>query len=420
MTVEKTNVGSVFASQLVAEAERVTVKRPLARPRLEGLTTLRFFAAFHVILFHLNVEGILTGGPWWYQNFASIGYVGVNFFFVLSGFILVYTYAASDLDPRRFWQARFARIYPAYLLSLAITAPFFFITAKSLNLSFFRWSEQHLALSSILTLLLLQSWFPQGALAWNPVCWSLSVEAFFYSLFPSLLKRTKPLSRRRLLFWIAGTWLISLGASVAYMVIHPDGAAKVNSTETTLFWKNVLSFNPLVRLPEFVVGMFACRLFLARTGSRRLGSICILSGVAGVALVTIFANQVPNPVISTGLLSPAFAAIIYGVALQPRWTRILALPPLVYLGEASYSLYLLHSYVMSTVLGAIPHWPLAVRVVLCVGAAIAASLISFKVIEQPARRFLRPKMASGVLGQGFGIQAGAALGPEENKPEIGG
>ena len=93
------------------------------RPRLHALTTLRFFAALHVVLFHMRVIGILPGGPWWYQNFASIGFVGVNFFFVLSGFILVYTYDGPSLNVRRFWWARFARIYPAYILSLIVAAP---------------------------------------------------------------------------------------------------------------------------------------------------------------------------------------------------------------------------------------------------------------------------------------------------------
>lgn len=390
VAAETPNPRSSSALQSATEAGSITRNQSADRPRLEGLTTLRFFAAFHVLLFHLYVEGVLAVGPRWYRNFASIGYVGVNFFFVLSGFILVYTYAASDLKPRRFWQARFARVYPAYLFSLAVTGPFFFLTARHLNLPFFAWSMQHLLLASVLALTLLQSWFPQAALTWNPVCWSLSVEAFFYALFPFLLKRTKPFSRRRLPFWIAGVWFVSLAISAAYIVIHPDGAANINSTETTLFWKNVLSFNPLVRLPEFLVGMLTGRLFLSGGGSRRLGSVCILGGVIGFALVTIFANKIPNPVISTGLLSPAFAAIIYGVALRPRWTGFLAIPPLVYLGEASYSLYLLHSWVMSTVLEAVAGFPLAVRVVLCVAAAIAASLLTYKFIEQPARRFLRP------------------------------
>src|SRR5215470_10639156 len=139
------------------------------RPRLNALTTLRFFAALHVVLFHMRVVGILPGGPWWHQNFASIGYVGVNFFFVLSAFSV-----------RKFWLARFARIYPAYVLSLIVAAPFFFFAVRHLDLPFFAWSKQHLLAACLLTIVLLQSWIPQAALTWNSVCWSLSVEAFFY------------------------------------------------------------------------------------------------------------------------------------------------------------------------------------------------------------------------------------------------
>ena len=107
------------------------------RPRLHALTTLRFFAALHVVLFHMRVIGILPGGPWWFHNFASIGFVGVNFFFVLSGFILVYTYDGPDLNVRKFWWARFARIYPAYILSLVVAAPFFFFAVRHLDLPIF-------------------------------------------------------------------------------------------------------------------------------------------------------------------------------------------------------------------------------------------------------------------------------------------
>jgi peptidoglycan/LPS O-acetylase OafA/YrhL len=378
--------------QSVLDAKR-GVPSHRGRPRLEALTTLRFFAALDVILFHLKVEGILTGGPWWYQNFAGIGYIGVNFFFVLSGFILVYTYGANDLEPHRFWQARFARIYPAYVFSLAVTAPFFFFAVRHLDLPFFAWSGRHFAWALVLTLALLQAWIPQGALSWNPVGWSLSVEAFFYAVFPFLLRWVKARSRRKLLFWIGGFSLISLSFSVAYIVAHPDGAAKVNSREITLFWKNLLSFSPLVRLPEFVVGMLTGRLFLTRRVDRKLGSICALGGAGGILLITILAARIPNPLISAGFLSPAFAAIIFGVAQQPRWTRLLALPLLTLLGEASYSLYLLHSFVMTSVYDDTAYLSHGVRVAVCVAAAIAASLVSYKLIEEPARRFLRPRKA---------------------------
>jgi len=81
------------------------------RPRLPALTSLRFFAALHVVFFHLLALKILwsTG---WLKQISSIGYVGVSFFFVLSGFILVYTYAGRESTAIEFWRARFARIYP--------------------------------------------------------------------------------------------------------------------------------------------------------------------------------------------------------------------------------------------------------------------------------------------------------------------
>jgi len=367
------------------------------RPRLDGLTSLRFLAACHVILFHLKVQGILSGGPWWYQNFAGIGYIGVNFFFVLSGFILVYTYASTDLDSKLFWRARFARIYPAYILALAVTAPGFIFALQHLKLTFYVWSQRHFALAVTSTLLLFQAWIPQGALTWNPVCWSLSVEAFFYSLFPFLLRRTRASSRRRLLFGIIFLSLISLAISVAYLSFHPDGVDKINSSDVTLFWKNLLSFNPIVRLPEFVVGMLAGRLFLSRKIKDWLGSIFIFCGATVIVLITAVATEIPNPLISAGFLSPAFAAIIFGVALQPAWSRFLALRPFVLLGEASYSLYLLHSFVIEHAFGVTSSLPHGIRVLICLVAAVGASLIAYTLIEEPARRLLRPKAGLTVV-----------------------
>jgi len=364
------------------------------RPRLNALTTLRFFAALHVVLFHMRVVGILPGGPWWYQNFASIGYVGVNFFFVLSGFILIYTYEGSAFSARKFWWARFARIYPAYVLSLIVAAPFFFFAVRHLDLPFFAWSKQHLLAACLLTIVLLQSWIPQAALTWNSVCWSLSVEAFFYLLFPLLLLGSAKFSKAKLAVCFGASCLLSLVFSVSYLYFHPDGLDKINSGETTLFWKNILSFNPIVRLPEFAAGVFAGRLFLAGAGKKSLATPLIFGGLLAFVAVVAIAPQIPNPLLSAGFLSLIFATIICGAALQPDWASFLGNRLLVLLGDASYSLYLLHSLIITRVYDLLPGLLRPARVALSLTAAIAASILAYRLVEEPARRFLRANQSS--------------------------
>ena len=208
-----------------------------SRPRLPAVTSLRFFAAFHVALFHMNEMGVLTG-PAWLKAFAGIGYVGVSFFFVLSGFILVYTYAGREISLRNYFQSRFARIYPAYLFSLVLTFPFFYFGALKMQVPFFAFASQHFVLSSVLVLLLLQSWIPAAALAWNPVAWSLSVEAFFYLVFPFALPKYAKLSRTALWALIPACWLAGLAVSAGYLMLRPAGMPYVNSND----WSSSVQF----------------------------------------------------------------------------------------------------------------------------------------------------------------------------------
>src|SRR6476661_1182191 len=96
-----------------------------ARALLPALTGVRFFAAFYVVLFHFTLW-YFAAAPQWVRNIVSSGYVGVDLFFVLSGFVLTYTYlvpGASHVPRREFWVARIARIYPMYLVALALALP---------------------------------------------------------------------------------------------------------------------------------------------------------------------------------------------------------------------------------------------------------------------------------------------------------
>ena len=367
------------------------------RPRLPALTSLRFFAALHVVFFHFLAFKIVSSEGWLGQ-ISSIGYVGVSFFFVLSGFILVYTYAGRDTQARDFWRARFARIYPAFAFSLLLTGPFFFFATLMLNVPFFAWFSTHLKLVVLLVPFLLQAWVPLAALAWNSVAWSLSDEAFFYLLFPFLKKRFLRISLPGLSGLALACWAVSLAMSWTYVLRNPDHLQDIDADVLNAFWLNAVKFHPFARLPEFLLGMACGAMFVKfrRTagprGDGKLALSLVLAGLAIAATVAHFSARIPYAVLHTSLLAPAFAAIIFGFALQPRWGALLNWKPLVFLGDASYSLYLLHSFFLGpfffTQTGLSRHRGMGWYFLYFV-LALGISGLVYRFIEEPSRRKLR-------------------------------
>ncbi len=357
------------------------------RPELPVLTSLRFFAALWVVLFHIREIGLWTGGPAPYVATIQLGYLGVSFFFVLSGFILVYVYSGRAVSKRRFWQARFARVYPAYLFSLLVTLPL----ALSFMLPLMR--RAHVAPAFVFTVfpLLLEAWFPRSLYFWNPVAWSLSVEAFFYLVFPFAIGRLTRLSRRGLLLWTAAAWLASLAITGGYLLLRPDGVAHTSSADNQLFWLSAVKFNPLARLPEFLLGMATGALFLRTPPGVR--NRPTLAGLGLLLAAIALQRWLPYPMLHTGLLGPAFALLLFGLATGPAWSRPLASRPLLLLGEASYSLYLLHTIPIAILafpmhLAGSPHALGIVAVYLVV--MLLVSVAVYTGIENPLRRLLRP------------------------------
>jgi peptidoglycan/LPS O-acetylase OafA/YrhL len=362
---------------------------------LPALTSLRFFAALHVLLFHMYSMNIIVGKGF-YTSLASVGYVGVAFFFVLSGFILVYTYAGRETTPQRFWQARFARIYPAYVFSLVITLPFFLYICtalKDLDIPMFAFQQRHMFPAMGLVVGLLQSWVPMAALSWNAPAWSLSVEAFFYVLFPFLLAPFLAQKSKRLVWTFLTCWVISCAICFSYVLRKPDGLASVSDATLGAFWLNVVKFFPLVRLPEFLMGMAMGVIFLREPVRRERATVIILAGVAALVAIIAMSPRIPYPILHDGLLAPAYAAVIYGAALNPKWLSVLESKFFILLGESSYSFYLLHSFLVSVYF--MPQGKLRETGIL--GTAIGfllpivVSILVFKFIETPARRWLRPK-----------------------------
>ena len=142
---------------------------------LPSLTALRFFAAALVALFHGSMSVTGSGA----DGIVRFGYVGVTFFFVLSGFVLTWTWK-PDASPRQFYLRRFARVYPAHLLTALIALSLGLLGVISVDAS---------PVSVPLNLSLLQSWVPDYAVTYslNGPSWSLSDEIFFYAVFPLLV-----------------------------------------------------------------------------------------------------------------------------------------------------------------------------------------------------------------------------------------
>jgi peptidoglycan/LPS O-acetylase OafA/YrhL len=308
------------------------------RPHLRALTSLRFLAALLVVGFHVGAD-LWSQAPRWIANFFSNGYEAVSFFFVLSGFVLTYAYGQASLSkaspnsPRSFWKARIARIYPAYVLALVIAFPaFFYSWTVSKMIS---WTDFVSGLVLVPTLC--QSWWPPSAMAWNMPAWSLSVEAFFYLVFPVLIRLFAVFKPMRLL------------ALTLFAVILSSSFRSWMATSADISWgyrthRHFIDYFPLWFLPHFVFGMALSKCFMV--GHPLILNISKLIGLIAVLLIVfIFCarSNLPTWMVSDAVLVPLFGVVIFRAAHATGSVgSILSWNPLVQLGESSYALYILH------------------------------------------------------------------------------
>ncbi len=175
-----------------------------------ALNGLRFLAALAVVIFHYAPRVAAYGRvPEVLKNLIDEGPAAVGFFFILSGFVLAHRHLYGEARIRNraaFYWARFARLYPAYLLAFLLFLPIAadrYVLHPSPAIS----GRHTFLLSGILSCLMLQSWTPL-AQAWNGPSWSLSVEVFLYFMFPLIGVRLVTLSRRGMAGMLLVSWLI--------------------------------------------------------------------------------------------------------------------------------------------------------------------------------------------------------------------
>lgn len=346
---------------------------------LNGLTSIRFFAALHVALYHM----VRPFSRWGFlAAFMAAGYSGVSFFLFLSGFILTYSHAAEYEAGRRnlkkFFVARFARIYPVYLITM--------VFAGIVNADQFR-SPVH-SIAFVADLLLVQSWSMRMVNFFNGGAWTLSCEAFFYLVFPFVLIAIRPRNRIAAFVWPAAFFALSMAAPFVCGLIYPGPTWSEPMTPVTgeglVF---VISRLPILALPEFLAGMSVGWLFLRFKPSINTSSTLAITGGLLLVVALLFADRLPYLALHNGLLIPLYAMVIIGLS-QPNWmTNLLSGSVLILLGEASYAFYLVHAIfnVFERQLG----FGSSIReAVISLPIVIGISILMHLYIERPARRYI--------------------------------
>lgn len=336
--------------------------RPLAptRPRdLPSLTSLRAFAALGVFGYHLTHwhVAVLPG--------MALGYAGVAFFFVLSGFVLTWGYSGT-VSATRFYGRRFARIYPSFLATWLIV---FLLPITD---------EPIRALHAAVNLTLLQAWIPSTSwtFAMNGVCWTLSCEMAFYAAFPWLLRWAVRQPLRRL--WQLAAAAFAAEAAVVLLLpqlVHGPLAVQL------------VTFLPLVRFPEFALGVAAA---LSLRAGWRLPSVrWLLPLLLACAVGVLLWPTQPNMNI---WLTPFFVVLLWFAAHRDTssGSGVLGNRGLVYAGKVSFAFYLVHELVIINLrhfLGG--GW--ATSAAALVTASVAAVALHH-LVELPAHRALVSRM----------------------------
>ena len=297
--------------------------------QLKSIQVLRALAALAVMVAHINgIEARHSGEPALLPAGLIAGVSGVDLFFVISGFIMVWVAGDAPATPTsalKFLFARTTRIYPLWWLFAAAMAGYFLLTYGV------PWDAGMLASRSVSgEAHLLKSFFliPQNALPVLPLGWTLIHEMYFYVVFAFLLLLPKPFRIAGLILWAA---IIALS-----MVFQWSGFFAVSFTTLALY--------PMTM--EFLMG--AAIGWVIKSGWTRGAWPAFGLGLVwlGVAITRVdFSSVTPDlPTLRTLAFGPAFALIIYGlVCLEQRHDFGRLFPNLlVEIGDWSYSLYLGH------------------------------------------------------------------------------
>jgi peptidoglycan/LPS O-acetylase OafA/YrhL len=386
---------------------------------IPSLTGVRLVAALSVVVGHAFMFLVLPSQPNAILNMISnLSGFGMTLFFVLSGFVIHMNYAATISTReglRNFAVARLARLYPLYVVLLLI------------DLAFHCSRERLIAIPFYLTLT--QTWFYlpiDGAALVSQfgvtpqVSWSISTEWFFYFAFPLLAAGVIVLGGRARKIALAISLLCAAGLTMSFvlnferpalMTFGQDRYGPIGASSLDSFYRWLAYFSPYVRVFEFALGCLMSALVSALKGPSKseqaFGFAFTGIAIAGIVALqwTMFADRATTWLIQGSHMNFGFApltALLIFCCARYRNPIVGALSSraAVLLGEASYSIYLVHLVIIFKIrdrffdvtdLHGVMTAPF--RIFIAMSLTLVISFVLWRFVEMPARRFVRSRFS---------------------------
>jgi len=334
------------------------------------LTAIRGVAAWWVVLFHFRAFLFPYLGPLFYLAISK-GYLAVDLFFSLSGFVLLLNYDEAKLtvrNVRTYYIKRVARIYPLHVFMLfAYVLLIGVVLLLHHGIPADRFSLEEFGLN----LLLLQDWVSFAALSWNTPAWSISAELAAYFIFPFIVPAVNRLSG-------VGSKALVFGA--ALLILNIGFRAHDFDIGSAIGTLGLLRC-----VAQFTLGAITAALYLRFPRPGRIAKIVLLLLVAA----SVFGAQKYG----TSLFMPlAWNGLIYAAAANKQSKSLRFFGWLVFVGEISYATYICHYFfydvfklvAVRSLVATTPFAYLAITFF----AIFAASVILHLFIEVPAHRLI--------------------------------
>ncbi|BBX75016.1 acyltransferase [Mycobacterium shinjukuense] len=384
---------------------------------IKALTGLRIVAAAWVVLFHFRPM-LGDAAPGVRDALAPVlarGAQGVDLFFILSGFVLTWNYldrmgrSWSARATLRFLWLRLARVWPVYLVTMHLAALWVIVTLHVGHVPSPA-AGQLTAASYVRQILLVQLWFQPyfDGSSWDGPAWSISAEWLAYLLFSPLVLVIFRMQRA------ARAWTLM---GLAFAASLPPVALLVASGSFYSPW----SWLPRI-VTQFTAGALACaavrRLRPTDRARRVAGYVCALLVVVIVStLYLVAAHPLPGVHDGGGVVDALFVPLVMTLAIGAGGLpRPLSTRPMVYGGQISFCLYMVHELVHTAWGWTVEQFQLTPQdqpwkwnIVGLLAIAVGGAILLYHLVEEPARRWMR-RMVDGMIDDApEGVSAGAGL-----------